>query len=97
MGQKSTLLWRAVQKLVDLFAEKGITTVGLKGMTVAQWYPNPMHRDSCDFDCFLLKKEADGTFGFAYEEGNKAVESAGVQVDRKLSTCILSLSIRSCW
>lgn len=84
MEQKSTLQWRRVRKLVDLFAEKEITTVGLKGMTVAQWYPNPMHRDSCDFDCFLLKKEADGKFGFAYEEGNKAVEAAGVQVDRNI-------------
>lgn len=84
LEQKSTSQWEAVQKLVDLFAENGIITVGMKGMSVAQWYPNPMHRDSCDFDCFLLKKEADGKVGFAYEDGNKVVEAVGVTVDRNI-------------
>ena len=83
MEQKSTLQWRSAQKLVDLYAKNGITTVGLKGMTVAQWYPNPMHRDSCDFDCFLLKVK-DGKTDFAYEEGNKVVEAEGVEVDRRI-------------
>ena len=58
--QKSMLQWNATLKLVDVFAKQRITTVGLKGMTVAQWYPNPMQRDSCDFDCFLLKEGPDG-------------------------------------
>lgn len=84
MEQKSNLQWKAAQKLVELFAQNGITTVGLKGITVARWYPNPMLRGSCDFDCFLLKKEPDGNMGFAYEEGNKVVESQGVHVDRNI-------------
>lgn len=84
LEQKSMLQWGATQKLVDLYARHGIATVGLKGMTVAQWYPNPMHRESCDFDCFLLKKEADGKVGFAYEEGNRIVEAEGVSVDRNI-------------
>lgn len=84
MEQKSKLQWRSAQQLVDLYAENGITTVGLKGITVAQWYPNPMLRDSCDFDCFLLKKETDGKMGSAYEEGNKVVEAQGVHVDRNI-------------
>lgn len=82
--QKSALQWRAAQKLVDLYAHHGITTVGLKGMTVAQWYPNPMHRDSCDFDCVLLRREPGGSCGFAYEEGNRIVEAEGVPVDRNI-------------
>lgn len=82
--QKSKLQWDTIQKLVELFDQNGITTVGLKGITVAQLYPNPMLRDSCDFDCFLLKKGADGKIGFAYEEGNKVVEAEGVQVDRNI-------------
>lgn len=82
--QRSTLQWRTAQKLLDFYAWHGITTVGLKGMTVAQWYPNPMHRDSCDFDCFLLKEGPDGKLVPAYEEGNKLVESDGVSVDRNI-------------
>ena len=84
MEQKSSLQWRATQRLVELYAKNGITTVGLKGITVAQWYPNPMLRDSCDFDCFLLKKESDGKVVFAYEEGNKVIEAIGVYVDRNI-------------
>lgn len=84
LEQKSMSQWEAVKKLVDLYAENGIITVGMKGMSVAQWYPNPMHRDSCDFDCFLLKKEDGGKVGFAYEDGNKVVEAVGVTVDRNI-------------
>lgn len=82
--QQSTKQWEAAQSLVGLYAQNGIITVGLKGITVAQWLPNPMLRDSCDFDCFLLKKDFDGKVGFAYEEGNTVVEAIGVQVDRNI-------------
>ena len=68
LEQKSSLQWKAIQQLVKRFAQQGIITVGLKGMTVAQWYPNPMLRDSCDFDCFLLKEQTDGSRNYAYEE-----------------------------
>ena len=84
LEQKSTLQWNVIQKLVDRFAQEGIITVGLKGMTVAQWYPNPMLRDSCDFDCFLLKADEKGIRKEAYEEGNKTVEAKGIHVDRRI-------------
>ena len=84
LEQKTTLQWKATQRLVDLYANNGITTVGLKGMTVGQWYLNPMMRDCCDFDCFLLKNGVEGKTEFAYEEGNKVVEAVGVQVDRRI-------------
>ena len=84
LEQKTATQWQTVQELVDLFAKNGITTVGLKGMTVSQWYPNPMHRASCDFDCFLLKKNSSGKYGFSYEDGNKIIEAAGVSVDRRI-------------
>ena len=84
MEQKTAQQWNSIRRLVDLYTQNGLTTVGLKGMTVAQWYPNPMQRDSCDFDCFLLKDEDDGKLGFAFEEGNKIVEANGVHVDRNI-------------
>lgn len=79
MEQKAKMQWAATQKLVGLYARHGITTVGLKGMTVAQWYPNPMHRDSCDFDCYLIGEHED-----VWELGNKIVEDKGVKVDRNI-------------
>lgn len=82
--QQSSMQWDACRKLVDLYAQHGITTIGLKGMTVAQWYQNPMHRFSCDFDCFLLKEDTSGVKRFAYEEGNQVVEARGVNVDRRI-------------
>jgi hypothetical protein len=84
MEQKTRLQWDAIQKLVGILSAKGITTVGLKGVTVGQWYPNPMLRDSCDFDCFLLKNGENGVNGFAYEEGNQVVEARGIAVDRRI-------------
>ena len=84
IGKKTQIQWETIQKLVALFASKGIVTVGLKGVSVGQLYPNPMHRRSCDFDCYLLKKNEDGSFGLAYEEGNKVIESRGIAVDRRI-------------
>lgn len=84
LEQKSSFHWKTIQELADFYARCGLITVGLKGMTVAQWYPNSLHRDSCDFDCFLLKKEPNGQYESAFEEGNKAVESIGILVDRSI-------------
>ena len=84
MEQKTKLQWEAIQMLVAIFAEKGITTVGLKGVTVGQWYPNPLQRESCDFDCFLLKKKDNGEFEYAYEDGNQAMEAVRIDVDKSI-------------
>lgn len=68
---------KASKELATLFDEKGLLTFVLKGMSIAQYYPNPNHRFSCDFDCFLVK---DGMS--AQEEGNKLVEDRYIEVDR---------------
>lgn len=84
MEHKTKLQWEAIQKLVGIFRENEITTVGLKGVTIGQWYPNPLQRESCDFDCFLLKKKKNGDFEYAYEDGNRAMEAIGIDVDRRI-------------
>lgn len=81
--QKARIQWNVIQELVDFFKLKEIITVGLKGKTVAQLYPHPFSRDSCDFDCFLLKN-TEGRIEFVFEEGNKAVEALGMKVDRRI-------------
>lgn len=82
--QKTKQQWQSTLGLVGYLKEQGITVVGLKGVAIAQWYPSFSQRDSCDFDCILLKKNSDGTTEFAFEDGNRAVEALGVKVDKRI-------------
>lgn len=68
----------AAKKLAELYDENGIRTYVLKGMGIAQLYPVPSHRFSCDLDCFLLSKENKMS---AYELGNSLVRAQGGKVD----------------
>jgi hypothetical protein len=60
-------------ELADLFAERGIRTLVLKGLAVSTYYPVPEHRECGDWDCFL---------GEGYELGNQICEQAGAEVER---------------
>ncbi len=61
------------RKLADYWANHGIRTVVLKGLAYSRYYPNPLHRPSSDFDCYLYSDQ---------EKGNLLVEELGVVVDR---------------
>lgn len=67
----------SAKELAELYADKNICTYTLKGISIAQYYPKPNHRFSCDFDCFLVKDRES-----AQEEGDKLVEERGEEVDR---------------
>lgn len=73
-----------IDELVLFFEENGLQVLGLKGPTIAQWYPNPLHRSSSDLDVFLLNAKGDGSSLSAFERGNKMVESQGGIVDRHI-------------
>lgn len=59
--------------LADLWAEKGIQTIVMKGLAVGTYYPVPAHREFGDLDCFL---------GEHYELGNQLCEQIGAKVSR---------------
>ena len=59
----------------------GLRTLVLKGFALGECYPVPQHRYSCDFDCFLMG-DGPATDRSAFEQGNRAMEAAGVKVDR---------------
>lgn len=40
-------------RLADLWHENNISTVVLKGRSIAQYYPKPCHRYSCDLDVLI--------------------------------------------
>ena len=59
----------------------GLRTLVLKGFALGECYPVPQHRYSCDFDCFLMG-DGPATDRSAFEQGNRAMEAAGVKVRR---------------
>lgn len=70
---------RRMQIKAEEFAEememRKIPVVVLKGMAFAQYYPNPLHRECGDLDCYMMGKKEDGDLA-AVELGGK-VEEAG--------------------
>ena len=71
---------QAAISLGEVFYRHNIRTIVLKGFSINQFYPNPAHRPSCDFDCFLLTEYEDKPIA-AYELGNSVVSSLGIRVD----------------
>lgn len=45
--------WEVACELDRMWASKGISAAILKGRSVAQYYPKPNHRYSCDLDVFI--------------------------------------------
>ena len=70
---------RRMQITAEEFAEemekREIPVVVLKGLAFAQYYPNPLHRECGDLDCYLMGKKEEGDLA-AVELGGK-VEEAG--------------------
>ena len=69
--------WKAATELAKIWHDSGLHTYVMKGFVLANMYPKPSTRYSCDMDCFLtLKHEWYG------EKGNGIVEGLGLRVDR---------------
>lgn len=71
--RKSESQWRLLNQLADMYAQHGICTYILKGISFASYYPEPFHRSSSDVDICLLDD---------FEKGNILVEETGVKVNR---------------
>lgn len=68
---------KAADTLGELFHENSLRTYVLKGIVVAECYPNPKHRLSADMDCFLLPLSGDED---AWKKGNDLVREKGFDV-----------------
>ena len=66
--------------MAKVFHNNAIRTYILKGIVVAECYPNPSHRRSSDLDCFLYASE--NHFADVWELGNRLMEQQGFEVDR---------------
>lgn len=62
--------WQSAKNLAELYHEHGIRTFGLKGFVTSSFYPKPMQRVFCDFDCFLSD----------FNKGNELAKQRGIEV-----------------
>lgn len=69
--------WEAAVSLSQIWHDAGMCTYVMKGFALANMYPSPMKRYSCDMDCFMV-----GEHGWCGETANSIVEEAGIRVDR---------------
>ena len=53
MEQQNAHMWQVAQKLDKWWSAAGIHALVLKGRSVAQYYPQPDHRFSCDIDVWI--------------------------------------------
>ena len=67
--------WAVAHKLDRLWAAEGIQAIVLKGRSIAQYYPVPSHRYSCDLDVFI---EHD------WERACELLEKKGVRLEREV-------------
>lgn len=64
--------FRRAVDFVSILQLHGIRTVVLKGIAYTSYYPDPLHREFGDLDCYLLGD---------YEAGNRIALEAGATVD----------------
>lgn len=64
--------WDVARKLDRLWSAAGIHATVLKGRSIAQYYPVPSHRYSCDLDVFIKDD---------WEKACKLLEGKGVQLE----------------
>lgn len=67
--------WEVARKLDMLWAAEGVHAAVLKGRSIAQYYPVPHHRYSCDLDVFI---------GQDWERACEMLEGKGVQLEREV-------------
>lgn len=77
--QQSSLFkknWSAACSLSSLLGEHSIEVVVLKGHSIAQYYPIPEHRYSCDLDLFVA--------GDDWERACEILEAKGILLEREV-------------
>lgn len=67
--------WKVACKLDKLWTNDGIQATVLKGRSVAQYYPVPDHRYSCDLDVFVERD---------WEKACKLLEDKGIVLEREV-------------
>lgn len=81
--RKMAIIHKRSEEFAELMAERGLHTQVLKGIAVSTYYPNPLHREFGDLDCYLFEGTVDNIrWGSGYEKGNLLAEELGAHVHR---------------
>lgn len=81
--RKMAIIHKRSKEFAELMAERGLQTLVLKGIAVSTYYPNPLHREFGDLDCYLFEGPVNGIrWGSGYEKGNLLAEELGAHVRR---------------
>ena len=73
--------WSVACRLADLWSEKGLSTFALKGLAIAQHYPNPVTRACVDVDVYVCGADNRELSEAAWRTSNAAVRELGIEVD----------------
>lgn len=68
--------WSAACTLASLLEKNSIEAIVLKGCSIAQYYPTPEHRYSCDLDLFIA--------GDDWERACDILEAKGISLEREV-------------
>lgn len=68
--------WSSACSLASFLGENGIEAIVLKGRSIAQYYPTPEHRYSCDLDLFIA--------GNDWERACDLLEAKGIRLEREV-------------
>lgn len=81
--QMETIKLRSTE-FANLMFNKGLKTLTLKGISISRYYPNHLHREFGDLDCFFLEFCGNSIkWDNAYEKGNVAAEKVLATVHRE--------------
>ena len=81
--RKMAIIHKRSEEFAELMAERGLHTLVLKGIAVSTYYPNPLHREFGDLDCYLFEGPVNGIrWESGYEKGNLLAEDLGAYVHR---------------
>lgn len=73
--------WVVAQKLAGLWGTEGINAVVLKGRAIAQYYPKPKHRYSCDLDVFIPDESREPKAMSDWERACRLLVDKGVNLE----------------
>lgn len=68
---------RLSEEFAAILKKYGIKTIVFKGLAHSRFFPNPVHREFGDFDCYLIDSKGKA----AYNKGNEVAKLIGCTVD----------------
>lgn len=77
--QRNRQQMAVMEEMAGKWSEKDCRVMVMKGQANALFYPNPLHRNPGDIDCYLFNDNLN--FDLAYRIGNEVAREVGAKVD----------------